>query len=168
MPFPVGYKERIYADICAEGCRRDFVVVPEFKLRYHRDGRLAGKWADIVWFSSSHEKKKANKSFRVLAAFEIDGFDVPLETIDFYSRIYPLVRTYENSEFPCYVPLYTNATHRSGYGDNLSVVASAIALRVERAAQHRNQRTDRSPIIVCDGSQPHWFEDVLVGEPLQG
>lgn len=157
MPFPVGYKERIYADICAEGCRRNFVVVPEFKLHYHDDdGQRLGKWADIVWFSSSHEKQKANKSYRVLAVFEIDGFNVPLETIDFYSRIYPLARTYQSSEFPCYVPLYTHATHRSGYGDDLNAVANAIALRVERAARHRNQ------ITVCDGSQPHWLADVLL------
>ncbi len=42
-------------------------------------------------------------------------------------------------EFPCYVPLYTHATHRPGYGDDVAVVENAIAARMRRADQHGNK-----------------------------
>jgi hypothetical protein len=155
MSFPTESKEKIYSDICAAGVAANLMVVPEFKLHYQNSGQKRAKWADIAWiFSSNHlEKKNAFPHYQVVAVFEVDGFDVPLPTIELYSIVYPLVRQSCGSQFPCYVPLYSRATHRAKYGINPDVVQREIHLRRDRAAQHFEN------VTVCDGGQRTWLDN---------
>jgi hypothetical protein len=85
--------------------------------------------------------------FQVVAVFEVEGFDVPLNTISLHSEVYPQVRKLLQAKFPCYVPIYTLATHRPNYGQDAELVQRCVLERQARAAQHGNS------VQVCDGAQ---------------
>jgi hypothetical protein len=162
MPFPPETKEQIYSNICAVGIRQGFIVAPEFKLYYRRqDGPQRAKWADIVWISTRDHLEWWHNlpQYKVVAAFEVDGFDVPLPTIEFYSDVYPRIRQLCESQFSCYVPLYSKATHRPDYGLDALHVRNEVAARQSRANQHGNH------VMVYDGANPNWLE--LAGAAAQ-
>jgi hypothetical protein len=138
-------KERIYSDILAAGCQAGFVVVPEFSLRYQPvRGR---KQTDVAWIADAEDRGV----YRVVAAFEVEGFDVPLTTIDSHVRLYSRIQKTEGIEFPCYIPLYSRAIHRPNYGRSLDRVQRCLSKRSASAAKHRDV------VQVCDGSVREWL-----------
>jgi hypothetical protein len=141
-------KEQIYSDILTAGCQAGFVVVPEFSLRYAAErGR---KVTDIAWIAGAED----TGVYQVVAAFEVEGFDVPLMTIDSHARLYSRIQKAQGIEFPCCIPLYSRAIHRPDYGRNLDRVQRCLSKRSARAAEHRDV------VQVCDGSVREWLIQV--------
>ncbi len=150
MPFENRSKEQICSDIIAAGVGENFVVVPEFKLPYVQAGRRRTKDTDIAWLVPAEPPAR----YRVIATFEIEGFDVPLATIDFHSEVYPRVREFLGYGFPCCIPIYSQATHRRAYGHDLNLVQACIGERDIRARLNNVVR-------VCDGERREWLREVL-------
>jgi hypothetical protein len=153
MPFPLRSIEQIYSDIATAGNEAGFVVVPEFKLHYDLAGQRHTKEVDFAWLLTRDNPAHRDDlpPYQVVAAFELEGFDVPLTTIGLHSEVYPLVRELLESEFPCYVPIYSLATHRPDYGHNVESVQQCILQRQNRAAQLHNV------VEVCDGAKRDWL-----------
>lgn len=147
MPFETRSKEQIYADILAAGIEAGFVVVPEFTLPYNLAGQARTKRADVAWLVPDDNTAE----YRVVAAFEVEGFDVPLTTIDLHSEVYPLIRDHLQVQFPCCVPIYSLATHRPGYGGDSELVRNCVLKRSDRATARHNV------VDVCDGAQRDWL-----------
>jgi hypothetical protein len=155
MPLPLRSMEQTYSDVATAGHMGGFIVVPEFKLRYDLAGQRRAKKADVAWLVTHDNPAPGDDllPYKVVAVFEVEGFDVPLATISLHSEVYPRVREHVQSEFPCYVPLYSLATHRPGYGvDNVNLVQQCVLDRQNIAAQHHNV------IEVCDGAQRDWLD----------
>lgn len=153
MPFPPRSFEQIHSDITEAGHAHGFVVVPQFSLAYFdAAGRRRRKKPDIVWlFAQNGHAANDIPPHRVVAAFEIEGFNVPLTTIDLHSKVYPRIRVALGAEVPCYVPIYSRAAHRARYGRNVEVVQQKFLERLNRAAQHQHA------IEVCDGMTRDWL-----------
>jgi hypothetical protein len=150
MTFETRSKEQVYADILAAGNEAGFVVVPEFALYYSIEGKRCSKKTDVAWLSTRDDQAE----HRVVAAFEVEGFDVPLTTIDLHSEVYSLIREFLQLKFPCCVPIYSLATHRPKYGHDLELVRSCVLQRSARAAERHNV------VEVCNGEHRDWLISV--------
>lgn len=153
MPFGLESMERIYADIVSAGHEAGFMVVPEFKLSCGSTNHPRAKKPDVVWVVARKETavECTTPPYRVLAAFEVEGFNVPLDTMDHHVRVYRKARRKLKSEFPCYVAIYSRALHRVNYGRD--------AKKVEQCLQERRHQVanDRDVIEVCDGTERDWL-----------
>lgn len=160
MALHPGTKEQLYSDIAEAGLATGFLVVPEFEV-YHltSSGARAAKRADMAWINIGD----ANAGFELVAVFEIEGFDVPMATIAWHSEVYANIETAPPSGVLCYVPLYSFAMRRRGYGSNAEVVARCIGERVRRA------KNLGSIVQVCDGADRSWLNEAreLVGRMIR-
>ncbi len=100
--------------------------MPQFSLVYV-DGIERTKVADVVWLvpHSYDVDEYGLPNFRVVAAFEVEGYNVPLDTIRFHLRVYRKIRA-RYGPVLCYVPLYSKAIHRRDYGDDKDLVEDCI------------------------------------------
>jgi hypothetical protein len=153
MPFPPESFEELFASICAAGRRKKFVVVPQFSFDYCLDGIDKVKVTDVAWLVP-HEHALNNDGlphFRVVAAFEVEGFDVSLETIRAHLGLYRRISRRHGALVPCYIPLYARAIHRPSYGDNSETVDRKIARRLVLLPANQNN------VTVCDGRERRWL-----------
>jgi len=108
----VATMEEIYAAIIRAGVLRKLTVVPEFCVQ-SLDGAVKKK-IDIAWLSPRNSSRRvgALRRWRLIAAFEIEGYNVPLARIRTHSEGFRQLRKDERRSFPCYVVLYNQAHHR--------------------------------------------------------
>jgi len=105
--------EEIYSALVKEGVRRKLTVVPEFCVS-SRD-HLFDKKIDVAWLKPRDESARFRslRRWKIIAAFEIEGYDVPLERLRLHSSQFRQLWAEEGERFPCLVPLYTRAYHRT-------------------------------------------------------
>ncbi len=154
MPFPLRSMEQIYSDVSAQGHNAGFIVVAEFKLPFRDDtGKMHSKEVDIVWLRTGENAIEDHiPPYQVVAAFEVEGFDVALNTIRLHSTAYEQARQFAALDFPCYVPLYSLATHRADYGHDVDAVHRLTLARQTLAVQRHNI------VNVCDGMTRDWLQ----------
>jgi len=154
VPFPPESFEELFSNICSAGRRNKFVVVPQFSFDYCLDGIDKVKVADVAWLVP-HEHALNNDGlphFRVVAAFEVEGFDVSPGTIRAHLMVYRRITRRYRALVPCYIPLYARAIHRpSSYGDNAETVDRKIASRLALLPANQNN------VTVCDGRARGWL-----------
>jgi hypothetical protein len=120
---------------------------------YCVDGVDKVKVTDVAWLVP-HEHALNNDGlpdFRVVAAFEVEGFDVSLETIRAHLGLYRRISRRHGALVPCYIPLYARAIHRPSYGDNSETVDRKIARRLVLLPANQNN------VTVCDGRERRWL-----------
>lgn len=146
--------EDIYAALVREGVRRGHFVVPEFCVA--PSSRLFQKNIDVAWLEPRDEPDRFGslRRWKILAAFEIEGYDVPIERIQAHSAQFGHLQADEGIRFPCIVPLYTQAHHRANPTWGSATPQAKIAERqaVAEAAG--------GIVKVCDGRELQWLLDL--------
>ena len=158
VAFPIRSFEQIFTDICGAGYENGFTVIPEFSLTFaHPEIAASTKKPDVAWLATLNA---ANEDViplhRVVAVFEVEGFDAQEPTIIYHSTVYPAIWQMYGAHFPCYVPLYSLARHRPGYGGNAGAVIQGLLDLQGVAAQHGNV------IQVCDGRGRPWLRNAAI------
>lgn len=146
--------ENIYASIVRTGVERGHYVVPEFCVT--TKSRLFQKYIDVVWLQPRNEPPRIGslRRWRIVAAFEIEGYDVPIERIQIHSAQFQQLQEEEGTMFPCIVPLYTEAYHRSK-----SIWGNANPEPYFK--ERRNAATDFGGVVqVCDGRTVDWLDQL--------
>ena len=146
--------EHIYAAVVREGVRRGHFVVPEFCVS--PSSRLFQKNIDVAWLEPRDEPDRfgALRRWKIVAAFEIEGYDVPIARIQAHSAQFGYLQADEGTRFPCLIPLYTEAHHRANPTWGTSAPQAHI---VERQAA---AETAGGIVKVCDGRELHWLMDL--------
>ena len=153
--------EEIYAYLTKKGVEHNFYVVAEFCASPNNS--LFEKNIDLVWLSkrdcADTERIGSLREWKIEAAFEIEGYDVPIDRIRIHSEQFNVLRNEERVKFPCYVPLYTEALHRSdpewGTDKPQGKITSKIAQRQDKAKEIG------CVIKVCDCRTWDWVDSVL-------
>lgn len=142
--------EQIYATVIREGVERGHHVVPEFCVT--PSSRLFQKNIDIAWLQPRYEPDRVGslRRWRIVAAFEVEGYDVPIERIQIHSAQFAQLRADEGNAFPCLIPLYTEAYHRANPNWGNAAPEAHIAEREAAAAE-------AGVIKVCDGRNFEWL-----------
>lgn len=143
--------EQIYAAVVREGVRRGHHVVPEFCVT--PSTRLFQKNIDVAWLEPRDESSRFGslRRWKIVAAFEIEGYDVPIERIQTHSAQFQHLQADEESRFPCLVPLYTEAHHRANPNWGNANPQAHIAERQSVA------EAAGGIVKVCDGREFGWL-----------
>ncbi|RYH60870.1 MAG: hypothetical protein EON54_10645 [Alcaligenaceae bacterium] len=146
--------EHIYAAVVREGVRRGHFVVPEFCAT--PSSRLFQKNIDVAWLEPRDEPDRIGslRRWRIVAAFEIEGYDVPIERIQTHSAQFEHLQADEGTRFPCIVPLYTQAHHRANPTWGNAAPQTRIAERQAAA------KAAGGMVKVCDGRELDWLLDL--------
>lgn len=104
--------EEICWSIVRVGVRRRVVVVPEFCVRART--RLGKKSIDIAWLRPREDASKRGslRKWQIVAAFEIEGYDVPTSRVVKHSQQFRTIQR-DEGPFPCYIVLYNEAFNRT-------------------------------------------------------
>lgn len=147
--------EDIYAHLIKQGVERQFNVVAEFCAA--PNSSLFEKNIDLVWLTkripADPSRVGSLREWKIEAAFEIEGYDVPLDRIRIHSEQFKVLRADEKAEFPCYVPLYTEALHRSDpdWGS---------AQPEDKIEKRQNEAKNLEGVVnVCDCRNWNWLND---------
>lgn len=140
--------EDVYSKLIEEGIERGYKVLAEFSV--NPIDRTFNKKIDIVW-SKLREQQDASrtgslKRWKIIAAFEIEGYDVPLERIEMHKAQYRRLINDNKEDFPLFVVLYTRADHRTDpdWGDGDKRRADKLSSRITEAGHGE-------PFQVVDG-----------------
>jgi hypothetical protein len=144
--------EEIYAAIVKEGVKRGHHVVPEFSLT--PSSRLFQKKIDVTWLEPRDEPERLGslRHWKIIAAFEIEGYDVPVERILVHSAQFRQIHVDEGATFPCIIPLYSRASHRSNPNWGNATPEAYIRERADAAIKSGNY------VQVCDGRRLQFLE----------
>ena len=112
--------------------------------------RTFNKKIDIVW-GELREHPDVNKvgslkRWKISAAFEIEGYDVPLERIEMHKAQFRRLLDDHKEDFPIFVVLYTRADHRTDpdWGDGDKRREEKLSRRITNGGQ-------AGPVQVVDG-----------------
>ena len=146
--------EDVYSTLVREGVRREFVVVPEFCVSTR--ARLFEKKIDVAWLAPRDEPSRVGslRRWKIVAAFEIEGYDVPLDRIQMHSAQFQQIWAEEEGRFPCFVPLYTSALHRTDPHWGTGNPEPHIEKRKAEAAKWGNV------VRVQDGRDLAWLREI--------
>ncbi len=117
--------EEIYSQLIKEGVNRGLEVVAEFCVAPR--SQLFEKKIDVAWVRRRDEPDRFGslRRWKIVAAFEIEGYDVPLDRLHLHTAQFRQLWEEEKERFPCVIPLYTKAyTGQIPFG--------AIVIRSER------------------------------------
>lgn len=146
--------EEIYAAVIREGVSRGFSVVPEFSVA--AADKTFKKRIDVAWLLPRNDEAKNGslRRWKIAAAFEIEGYDVPLDRIELHSAQFNRLQNDWGESFPCFVPLYTIATHRSN--------AHWGSETPDRYIADRKQAAERSGSVVkiIDARVQNWLSEI--------
>jgi hypothetical protein len=123
--------ERIYSSLIYQGVSRGFHVVPEFAVR--TGSGVSNKKLDLVWLEPwrDHELGEPLRDWRISAAFEIEGCNVPRSRLaEHKARSHDLQRILRYS-FPFVVALYSEASHRANPNWGPKNVRRSISRRTQ-------------------------------------
>lgn len=148
--------EDIYAALIKEGVRRELHVVPEFCVTPKT--RLFEKKIDVAWLRQRDDSVRVGslRRWKIVAAFEIEGYDVSLDRLRMHSEQFQHLWADEDN-FPCFVPLYTQAFHRVNpdWGNR------NLAAKIQ---QHVNKACSLGSVIqVKDGRNLDWVLNIPDG-----
>lgn len=146
--------EDIYSALIVEGVKRQLTVVPEFRVA-SRD-HLFKKEIDVAWLQPRDEPSRFRslRRWRIVAAFEIEGYNVPLKRLQRHSSEFLQLWKEEGEKFPCFVPLYTRAYHRTDAIWGSDHPERQIEQRISAAQQFGGV------IEVRDGRDLQWVRNV--------
>jgi hypothetical protein len=105
--------EDIYSQLIKEGVDRKLEVVAEFCVAPRN--QLFEKKIDVAWVRRRDEPDRFGslRRWQIVAAFEIEGYDVPLDRLRLHTSQFRQLWDEEKEQFPCVIPLYTRAYHRA-------------------------------------------------------
>jgi len=117
---PAKTKNDLYADLIAEGVKRGFAVIPEFRVPVtSAKGRARQKNIDLVWATHKHACNHGALipcnnlcHWDVIAAIEIEGCNVALARIEQHRRDFAWLRRNGAPNLIGAVALYTGAHDR--------------------------------------------------------
>lgn len=143
--------EDIYSQIIRVGVLGGLCVVPEFSVA--TKGRTFKKTIDVVWLESRNDRTKvgALRRWKIVAAFEVEGYDVSAKRIQNHSLQFSELHGDEGGSFPSYVVLYNEAFHRINPNWGSSDPSKHISKRINQA------RTLGDVVSVKDGRQLDWL-----------
>lgn len=127
--------EDVYTQLIDEGIRRKFKFIAEFNAA-PKDPTF-NKKVDVVWArprpSPDTTKVGSLRTWELIAAFEIEGYDVSLNRIGMHKRQFDCIRADCNENFPSFVILYTRADHRNDpkWGDSDKRRAVILKSRID-------------------------------------
>jgi hypothetical protein len=158
VTFPTRSFEQVFTDVCGAGYKNGFTVIPEFSLAFaHPEIAASTKKPDVAWLATLNAATEdVIPLHRVVAVFEVEGFNAPELTIAHHSTVYPAIWRMYGAHFPCYVPLYSLARHRPGYGANADAVNQGLLDLQGVAARHGDV------IQVCDGRARPWLQNAVL------
>lgn len=143
--------EDVYSELIREGVGRNLHVVAEFCVA-PRSG-LFEKSIDIAWLRQRDDPARFGslRRWQIVAAFEVEGYDVPFDRIQLHTSQFKQLWDEEGSEFPCFVPLYTRAFHRKDPDWGSDSPERKIQQRIDKA------RKLGGVIDVRDGRDMQWL-----------
>jgi hypothetical protein len=146
--------EDIYSTLVREGVNRNLHVVPEFCVRSRE--HLFKKKIDVAWLRPRDDPSRFGslRRWQIVAAFEIEGHDVPLERLHRHSAQFRQLWLEEGNRFPCYVPLYTRAHHRADPEWGEAAPEQNIQQRIAEA------ETLGGVVRVIDGRRADWLQEL--------
>jgi len=157
LTFPLRSFEQIFTDICGAGYETGFTVIPEFPLTFaHPKIAASTKKPDVAWLATLGAAREEDiPPHRVVAVFEVEGFDAPESSAVYHSTVYPAVWQMYMGHFPCFVPLYSMARHRPEYGADVGAINRGLSNWQGVAARHGNV------FQVCDGRVRDWLHSAV-------
>ncbi|WP_422847257.1 hypothetical protein ACOYR4_15755 [Acidovorax sp. M14] len=146
--------EDLYSTLIREGVRRNLDVVAEFCVAPRN--RLFEKKIDLAWVRRREDANRFGslRRWQIVAAFEIEGYDVPLDRLELHTSQIKQLWEEERECFPCFVPLYTRAFHRTNPDWGNDKPERKIRQRVEEA------RRLGGVVDVRDGRDMSWLDAV--------
>lgn len=146
--------EDISSGIIAAGVRRSLFVVPEFQVTARDYG--FEKKIDVAWLRQRDDQARIGslRRWEIVAAFEIEGYDVPLERIRIHSKQFSRLHVQEGCAFPSFVVLYNEALHRANPAWGEASPEPFIQTRVQTAIDSGNILT------VIDGRSLVWLDSI--------
>lgn len=140
--------EEVYSKLIRVGIQRGYEVIAEFCV--NPIDRTFNKKIDIVW-SKLRKQPDANKTgslkrWKIIAAFEIEGYDVSLERIEMHKAQHKRLIYDLKEDFPLFVVLYSRADHRTDpdWGDGDKRREEKLSRRITNGEQV-------GPVHVVDG-----------------
>lgn len=132
--------EDLYTCLIRAGVSRDLDVVAEFRVAPR--SRSFEKKIDVAWLRRREDADRFGslRRWRIVAAFEIEGYDVPLDRLELHTSQFKQLWEEEGERFPCFVPLYTEAFHRADPNWGRDNPERKIQQRVEEA-RHMSKRS---------------------------
>lgn len=121
--------EEVYSKLIQEGINRKYEVIPEFSVSVLSTGTAKKtyniKKIDLVWVKRrapiDETKVGSLRHWKIFAAFEIEGYNVPEQRIAMHRDQFKRLGTECHEDVPSFVVLYTLAHHRNapnwGNGD---------------------------------------------------
>ncbi len=107
--------EEVYSKLIREGIQRGYEVIAEFCVSSRAQD--FNKKIDIVWVQRRAARVDSNvgslRQWEVKAAFEIEGYNVPMDRIAMHKAQFDRLIADHTDKFPFYVVLYTRADHRT-------------------------------------------------------
>lgn len=146
--------EDLYSSLTREGVGRKLDVVAEFCVAA-RD-RLFEKSIDIAWLRRREDAAQVGslRRWEIVAAFEIEGYDVPLNRIQLHTSQFKQLWDEEGRRFPCFIPLYTRAFHRTDPDWGSDSPEPKIQQRIDEA------RRLGGVVDVRDGRNMQWLGSI--------
>lgn len=146
--------EDLYACLVREGVSRNLDVVAEFCVAPR--SQLFEKKIDIAWLRKREDKARFGslRQWQIVVAFEIEGYDVPLNRLRLHTSQFKQLWEEGRERFPCYIPLYTQAFHRTDPDWGNDKPESKIQQRVDEAKRLGEV------VDVRDGRDMGWLEAV--------
>lgn len=144
--------EDLYTRLIREGVVRNLEVVAEFCVSPR--SRLFEKKIDVAWVRKREDAARFGsfRHWQIVAAFEIEGYDVPLDRIHMHTSQFRQIWDDDSQSFPCFIPLYTRALHRADPHWGSDKPDRKIQERVEEA------RRLGGVVEVKDGRDLKWLE----------
>jgi hypothetical protein len=146
--------EDLYSQLIREGVSRKLEVVAEFCVGPR--SRLFEKKIDVAWVRRRNDPARFGslRRWQIVAAFEIEGYDVPLDRLQLHSSQFKQLWEEEDERFPCFIPLYTKAYHRTDPDWGSDSPECKIQQRIDEA------RRLGGIINVRDGRDMQWLDTV--------
>lgn len=146
--------EDIYSRIIAVGVQRGFHVIPEFHVTAH--DHAFKKKIDVAWLRPRDDQTRIGslRRWEIIAAFEIEGYDVPFERIRIHSRQFSSLHDQEGRKFTAFVVLYNEALHRANPTWGVALPETFIQARSQTAIDSGNILTVR------DGRFLDWLDGI--------
>jgi hypothetical protein len=147
--------EEIYSELIREGITRNFVVVPEFSIIIDEWPRP--KKFDLVWLVERERfdptQSGSLKKWKIIAAFEIEGCDVPIARVVMHVNQLKDIHSKSNEPFKSFLLLYSKAYHRKNTEWNKSSTAEKLIAKRKDAIKTHN---GNDLLSTCGCDLPEW------------
>lgn len=149
--------EQAYSSLVSLGVRKKYNVIPEFCIAPRT--ALFNKKIDLVWVEERDEVEKNGslRYWRIVAAFEIEGYNVPLDRLRMHASQFDNLRQDAGDVYPSFVVLYTRAHHRRNpdWGSNMKDVDQCIKQRLQLSSADMEKG-----VRVISSNDPSWLDTI--------